>query len=242
MARLVDREGNIWFGDTKGIHRFFYGPLIRQEFPREDLGNVDFALAVDDNGAVWISSGNSGGPPKAGLFYVSGGKAQHRLPQVTTSFAYRALDKTFWFSGEGCLWHHVGKKFLRVNLPRDVAKQFAFLQAIVRDKRAGIWVSLGGYGLYWLADGIWTPYGGRNDFPKTGVMTEFADSLGRVWLGYPKSQLAVLVGDRLRVFGPSNGLQLGNITTIYGRGPEIWLGVNLGWSSSTRDTFTTSPQ
>src|SRR5258708_30775003 len=35
MAELVDREGNIWFGDTKGIHRFFYTPLIRQEFPKE---------------------------------------------------------------------------------------------------------------------------------------------------------------------------------------------------------------
>jgi len=35
MAELVDREGNIWFGDTKGIHRFFYAPLIRQEFPKE---------------------------------------------------------------------------------------------------------------------------------------------------------------------------------------------------------------
>jgi hypothetical protein len=34
MAELVDRKGNIWFGDAKGLHRFFYTPLIRQEFPR----------------------------------------------------------------------------------------------------------------------------------------------------------------------------------------------------------------
>ena len=33
-AQLVDREGNIWYGDYKGIHRFFYTPLIRQEFSK----------------------------------------------------------------------------------------------------------------------------------------------------------------------------------------------------------------
>jgi hypothetical protein len=38
MAGLVDREGNIWIGDTKGIHRFFSTPLIRQEFPKETSG------------------------------------------------------------------------------------------------------------------------------------------------------------------------------------------------------------
>jgi signal transduction histidine kinase len=147
---------------------------------------------------------------------------------VTSSFAYRAPDRTFWFSGEGCLWHLVGHDFARVNLPREVANQFAFLQAITKDERGGIWVSFGGHGLYRLADGIWTPYGGRNDLPKTGVMTELTDSLGRVWFGYPKSHLAVLDGDRVRVFGPSEGFQLGNVTAIYGRGSEIWIGGEFG--------------
>src|SRR5208283_2575233 len=61
-------------------------------------------------------------------------KAQRRLPQVTSSFAYRAPDRTFWFSGEGCLWHLVGHDFARVNLPREVANQFAFLQAITKER------------------------------------------------------------------------------------------------------------
>ena len=78
MAQLVDREGNIWFGDTKGIHRFSYSPLNRQEFPKEALGQLDFAVAADDNGAVWISSRTD--IPKANLYYVSGGKAAASPP------------------------------------------------------------------------------------------------------------------------------------------------------------------
>jgi PAS domain S-box-containing protein len=227
MAQVVDREGNIWFGDAKGIHRFSYSPLNRQEFPKEALGYLDFAVAADDNGAVWISSRTD--IPKANLYYVSGGRAQRRGPQVVSAFAYRAPDRTLWFSGKGCLWHLVGHDFVRVNLPREMANQFYSLQAIAGDQQGGIWVSFGRHGLYRLADGIWTPYGGRDDIPKTGALISgFTDSLGRVWFGYLKSQLVVLDGDRVRVFGPSDGLQVGAILAIHGRGSEIWIGGEFG--------------
>jgi signal transduction histidine kinase/ligand-binding sensor domain-containing protein len=235
MAQLVDREGNIWFGDVKGIHRFSYSPLNEQEFPKEAFGNMDFAVAADDNGAVWISS--HANFSKGDLDYVSGGKAQRRLPLVISSFAYRAPDRTFWFSGIGCLWHLVGHDFVRVNLPRERANQFFFLQTITQDRQGGIWVSFG-HGLYRLADGSWTPYGGRDDLPKTGILIiEFTDSLGRVWFGYSKNQLAVLDGDRVRVFGPSDGLQLGNITAIQGRGSEIWIGGEFGLEQFDQGRF-----
>jgi signal transduction histidine kinase/ligand-binding sensor domain-containing protein len=225
-AVLVDREGNVWFGDTKGIHRFFYTPLIRQEFPKEASESADFAVVADDNGAVWVSSGNTA--VKADLYYVLGGKAERRVAQVTSSFAYRAPDKTFWFSGEGCLWHVVGHDFVRVDLPAEIANQFNFLQTITGDQQGGVWVSFGRHGLYRLANGIWTPYGGRADVPKGGMTVEFTDSLGRVWFGYMSGQLAVLDGDRVRVFGPSDGLQMGTVLAVYGRGSEIWIGGELG--------------
>jgi hypothetical protein len=91
-----------------------------------------------------------------------GGKAERRLPQVKAYFIYRAPDKTFWFSGERCLWHLVGDDFVRVDLPPEVVNQSAFLQTITADQQGGIWVSFGRHGLYRLANGIWTPFGGRN--------------------------------------------------------------------------------
>jgi hypothetical protein len=95
MAELVDREGNIWFGDTKSLHRFFYTPLIRQEFPNVTSGNADFAVVADDHGAIWISFSSGGAGEKAALYHVLGGKAERRPRQVISSFAYRAPDKMF---------------------------------------------------------------------------------------------------------------------------------------------------
>jgi PAS domain S-box-containing protein len=236
-AGLVGREGNIWFGDTKGIHRFFYTPFIRQEFPKEKSGSSKLALVADDNGAVWISFGSLGNTFKAELYHVLGGKAERRLPQVTSSFAYRAPDKTFWFSGEHCLWHLVGGDFVRVNLPPEMVNQFEFLQTITGDQQGGIWVSFGRHGLYRLANGSWTPYGGREDIPKAAILFEFTDSLGRVWFGYMNSQLAVLDGDRVRRFGPGDDLQVGNITSIYGRGSKIWIGGEFGLEQFDQGRF-----
>ncbi len=227
MAELVDREGNIWFGDSRGIHRLFYTPLIRQELLKETPGS-DFALVADDKGAVWISF-NSGNTLEADLFHILGSKVEHRLPQVTSSFAYRAPDKTFWFSGKGCLWHLVGKDFIRVDLPPEMVNQSELLQTIAEDQQGGMWVSFGRRSLYRLINGSWTPFGGRNDLPKTGrIMVAFTDSLGRVWFGNVNGQLTVLDGDRVHVFRPGDDLQVGNITAIYGRGPEIWIGGEFG--------------
>ena len=42
------------------------------------------------------------------LYRVTGGKVEFQKDQRgVTNFAYRAPDKTFWFAGEGGLWHMV---------------------------------------------------------------------------------------------------------------------------------------
>jgi PAS domain S-box-containing protein len=235
-AQFVDREGNIWFGDIGGLHQFFYTPLIRQEFSKETSGNTAFSVVVDDHGAVWISFGTAVGI-KGNLVHIVGGKAELHPLQVTTGLAYRAPDKTFWFSGERCLWHLVGDDLVRVDLPPELADHYGFMQLITGDRRGGIWISLGPHALYRLADGNWTPYGGRNDLPKTGVIAAFTDSLGRVWFGSVKSQLAVLDGDQVRQFGPSDGLQVGNILAIYGRGSQIWIGGEFGLEQFDQGRF-----
>jgi signal transduction histidine kinase/ligand-binding sensor domain-containing protein len=227
-GKLVDREGSIWFGDYKGIHRFFYSPLVKQELPETVTGLVSFNVVSVDDGAVWITAGNHGGPTN--LCYVANGRVKllQKSPGDLLSFAYRSSDKTLWMGGAEGLWRLVDANLVRVDLPKEMAGQSAFLQTITRDRGGGMWVSFGRHGLYRLAQGVWTSYGGREDLPKTGVVIEFTDSLGRVWFGYTKSQLAVLDDDHVQVFGPNDGIRVGNITSIYGRGAEIWIGGEFG--------------
>jgi signal transduction histidine kinase/ligand-binding sensor domain-containing protein len=221
-AQLVDREGNIWFGTPTGLHRLFYSPLTKLELP---LGT--FALAPGDDGAIWIAAERR---PYLYLYRVFEGKVDTflKVKSAYLNFIYRAPDKALWLGGDGGIWRLAGRNLVRIVVPPELAKQTSFLQAITEDQRGGMWISFGSRGLYRLAQGAWTAYGGRADLPKTRLLTELTDSLGRVWFGYEKNQLAVLDGDLVRVFGPHDGVKVGNITAIYGRGAETWIGGEFG--------------
>jgi len=234
-AWLVDREGNVWFSDDTGIHRFFYAP-----FTRLNLSSVKgpFAIAADDDGGMWVGAWGTSVPD---LYHLANGKIDtlHVPNSGYWMLAYRAADKTFWFAGAGGLWHLVHGKLVRIALPKEMSDQSIYLQVITSDRAGGVWVSFTRRGLYRYEKGVWTLSGGRRDFPRPDVVSEFTDSLGRVWFGYTRSQLAVLDGDRVQVFLPSDGIRVGTITAIYGRGSQIWIGGEFGLQQFDNGRFHT---
>jgi signal transduction histidine kinase/ligand-binding sensor domain-containing protein/DNA-binding NarL/FixJ family response regulator len=221
FAMLVDREGNVWFGDRTGVHRFSYSPVIKLQLPKE---NPYFALAPDAGGVVWIVAGNY---ESSILYRVAADKDQEKSRENVQHFAYRARDNTLWFGGQAGLWHMVNGSLTRVDFPHELADKADRLQTITEDRSGGMWVSFGLFGLYRYANGVWTPYGSLRDLPP-GALIAFSDKLGRVWFGYPNGRLALVDGARVQVFGPSDGIRVGNITAIYGRGPQVWIGGEFG--------------
>ena len=122
-ARLVDREGSIWIGDPSGVHRFSYSPLMQLATPQNATGPY-FALAPDEGGVGVDQRWNRNG--SSTLYRVAGGKAEFQKAQRgLTNFAYRAPDKTFWFGGEGGLWHMVNGRLTRIELPPAMADKLS---------------------------------------------------------------------------------------------------------------------
>jgi signal transduction histidine kinase/ligand-binding sensor domain-containing protein len=232
FAFLVDREGTVWFGDSKGIHRFSYSPLMHQPFPK--LAPT-FALTADEGGAVWVVAGDYNATT---VYRVADGEATEKSQQNLQNFAYRAPDGSVWFGGKAGLWRAVNGRLRRIELPPELARNAIGPRAITQDRAGGMWVSAGAI-LYRYADGMWTANGGRGDFPKQLILVEFTDRAGRVWFGSSRSRLALLDGDRLLTFGPSDGLRVGNITAIYGRESAIWIGGEFGLQQFDKGRFST---
>lgn len=222
---LIDREGNIWFCNGNGVHRFFHASFVKQEGIVEDQAP---AVAADENGGVWMTGTSESGLTK--LYRLIDGtiyNAECGDPAVW-GLAYRAPDRTLWFGGERGLCHLVDQVPHRIAFPTELAGQERFLNTLTEDRAGGLWVSFGRHGLYRLADGEWTSFGGRQDLPRTPATIIFTDSLWRIWFGYPLNRLSVLDGDKVRVFGPSDGVRVGNVTAISGREPGIWIGGEFG--------------
>jgi signal transduction histidine kinase/ligand-binding sensor domain-containing protein len=234
QACLIDREGNVWFADERGVHRFFYIPFFKQE----GFESGSSAIAADDGGAVWIGRWGS---RKNKLYRVTDGRIDTLdfRSRIGWEVAYRAVDGTFWIGGTGGLWHLIHGRPLQIALPKEMADQAAYLQTITEDRAGGLWVSFGRHGLYRLADSRWTSFGGREDLPRTGVVFEFTDSLRRVWFGFTKNQVAVLDGEKVRVFGPDDGIRVGNVTAISGRGLGVWIGGEFGLQEFDNGRFRT---
>jgi ligand-binding sensor domain-containing protein len=112
FSSLVDREGNVWFGDQSGVHRFFYSPLIRQELPN---ATEYVSVAADDQGAVWIATV---GGDNFKLFLVANDQVEPRAapaaPGGSLGFAYRSPDKTLWLGGSNGLWRLVEGRWARL--------------------------------------------------------------------------------------------------------------------------------
>ncbi len=236
MQAIVDREGNIWFADGAGLHRFFYVPFYEQVLPVKKSA----AIAADDDGAVWVAFWSSLTSDK--LYWVKKGRIGilDFRNKIEWGAAYRANDKTFWFGGSGGLWHLVRGKPFQVALPKELAEHAFYLQAITEDRTGGLWISFGRFGLYRFADEVWTSFGQRRNLPRAGPLAEFTDKLGRVWFGYSgftKVRLAILDGNKVRTFSSSDGAPVGNVTAISGRGPGVWIGGEFGLEEFDGERF-----
>jgi len=244
-ATLIDREGSLWMGSPMGMHRLSYSPLVRQQVPAAHLGLS--MVAPDEGGAVWITAADGQG--ESAIYRVRDGKVESErwLPGVS-SFAYRAPDGTHWFAGEGGLWHLVGDRFVRLDLPPEWAAQARFMVTMTHDGSGGYWISVSGAGLYRLKDGTWMKYRpapqlppeeARKLCPGSGALVTFTDPANRIWLGCTKGQVAVIDGETETSFGAKEGVQGGNITAIYGRGSALWIGGELGLQQYDNGRFQT---
>jgi len=241
VAYLVDREGDIWVAQTNAVYRFFYRPLIRVDFHVLNGGQVGPAVvSAGDDGAVWLALST-----KLQLFSHGAtvvlpkpfGPLHGARTPVWLECAFADSKNTLWVAYATGLWHFSDGTWKQIKPPPGMAGKFTDAQAMTEDRSGGLWLSFGRYGLFRLADGHWIAYGGHKNLPKIGVVSEFTDSLGRVWFGYVDNVLAMLDGNRVRVLGPKQGVEVGNITAIEGRGDAVWIGGEFGLERLEDDRF-----
>jgi signal transduction histidine kinase/ligand-binding sensor domain-containing protein len=232
VAYLVDREGDIWVAQANAVYRFFYRPLIRVDFHASNGGQAGPAVvSAGDDGAVWLALSTELQLFSHGATFVLPkpfGPLHGARAPVWLECAFVDSHNTLWVAFASGLWHFSDGTWKQIKLPPGMARMFPHAQAMTEDRSGGLWLSFGRYGLFRLADGHWIAYGGYNNLPKIGVVSEFTDPLGREWFGYVDNVLAMLDGDRVQVFGAKQGVEIGNITAIEERGDAMWIGGEFG--------------
>jgi signal transduction histidine kinase/ligand-binding sensor domain-containing protein len=99
------------------------------------------------------------------------------------------------------------------------------IRAITQDRSGRLWMSMGSATFRWEGS-RWTSLESLGG-PKGPATAEYSDSQGRIWFGFTNT-IAMLDGDNVRVFSGKDGIRLGAVTSIGGKGTKIWVGGEFG--------------
>lgn len=217
LCLLEDREGNIWIGTAGGLDRFRSRDVQQVELGSND-GSV--GLAAAEGGRVWATT-EFGGLFRIGDSVESFGPVGQRSTHV-----HRDREGVVWIGTRDALWRIDGKSH-PTEVPRPDAAELGSgiadvpIHAIAKDRAGVLWVSIVTRGAYRRLGDRWVRV---PDTLGARIMSMGNDSDGRLWIGYIERGAARIDGDEVRSFTPENGLSIGPVISIFGRGPRVWLG------------------
>jgi signal transduction histidine kinase/ligand-binding sensor domain-containing protein len=213
-----DREKNVWVTSSRGLDQFRWSKLSPVELA---------------DGATYISMGED---PSGGLIVgserlmrtVDGALTRVLSPPSRIECIYRDPLDRVWLGGVDGLWRLSGDHFLAYPLPRGLTPSGHNVQAMTLDRFGSLWVSFDRNGVYQLKGSSWTRSGGLLNFPTDPPLIETTDAEGRTWFGYRDNLVAMLDGTKLSLFTPQQGVNLGNVISVYGARGHIWIGGDKG--------------
>jgi len=216
---IGDREGSIWIATTRGIDQFRKSVLTPVNLPQGAATYI--ALVADAAGRLLVGSDR--------LMRVTDGSAEVIDGAPThVECAYRDPNGVIWLGGRNGLWHVSGTRFISTALPPGLDLLAHNVQAITMDRAGALWVSFVNSGVFRLNHGMWSRFGSVAELPQVPAIIELTDSAGRIWFGYTANRIALLDGTRVSIFGLSDGLDIGNVISIYDHDGEIWIGGQSG--------------
>ena len=228
---LEDKEGNMWVGTRKGIHRFRRRNVYRAPFP-VGVAEADLSLVAGDDGAVW--AGVEGEP----LMEVRNGAVSTIGVHRHVVCMYRDHAGDLWIGAASTLTKLSKTGFQEIGVPTGLRPGERWkVRAITQDGSADIWVSIVQNGVFRLKDKVWSQYGGLAALPQLTALTLTTDGEGRVWFGYTENRIARFDGKAVRTFSTAQGLDVGNVTAVAARTGRIWVGGQYGLARFTGDRF-----
>jgi signal transduction histidine kinase len=219
-----DREGNVWIGTSAGLNRFRRNRLLT--LPLQTIFNHP-AIAPLTGGGIWAGD-------RIGALHALGPEGERRnVLSARISALYRDPDGVLWAGNDEEVWSVDGGRMERYPLPPEASSYE--VQALCRAEGGGLWVSVVRAGLYLLKDGRWrrqpapplATAAGVADldlFPTT--LTAGAD--GALWAGYVRNTIARMAGGKTVLYGAEQGLELGQVLTLYRHGTQLWAGGERG--------------
>ena len=225
---LEDREGNVWASSSKGLDRFSSRPFISVELPAP---YSNLTLLTGESGEVWVAT-----TIRNSLLRVSGEKIIKEGGPMEVASVFRDSGGTTWWGNSDGIWKQDsnGFKFF----PRPKSLSGGIWEIFPADDPGGLWARMGDTGLVHFNNGVWAERETPKGLPQKGPSCSFRDQQGRIWLGYSNGGVYFLEGGQVQAFSRNDGIDIGKVKVIRGRGAQIWLGGETGLAMFNNGRFS----
>lgn len=230
-----DRDENIWIGTVKGLDRLRRYRLAPVDF-EQPLNQA--ALAPDPGGGVWVSTNERG----ARRFDAAGRPTPALGPTFMAAAA--GADGQPRMATRAGIWSPPATRQAPVGPPPELVKGGTDLRALALDRDGVWWAGILGHGIYLYQNGRWSPARARYPaLPDERAMALYRDGRGRLWIAYAHNRLALVEGGKVTLFGAADGLQLGNVLSMYGMRAQFWVAGERGaaWFDGHRFVMLRGP-
>jgi signal transduction histidine kinase/ligand-binding sensor domain-containing protein len=230
-----DREGNIWVGCSNGLIQFRYDAVVPVLLPPT---YQKLTLLAGKHGGLCVGTINH----KPLLEIRREGLTPENMAEGVSS-VLRTSNGDVWWGARTGIWRQRGNQFKLFPLPKSAVPDWMW--DIIPDRAAGgLWIKLGDVGFVHFKQGVWNLHAWPKGVPtvggtfRYGPSASYDDRSGRIWLGYTSGQVIVLDGAKVTVYSEKQGLDVGRIKVIRGRGQHIWAGGELGLMFFSKGHFS----
>lgn len=232
---LDDREGNLWITTENGVDRFRESRITTVALPPVIKDGISVRAGHD--GILWVSNYKEKVAPVSKTFGLTPDGVWIDAPPSHVSSSASAPDGSIWFGSFKALWRLKQGQWRSWPMPAEFDE--LDVQALVVDGGGRLWVSVPRHGVFVFRDGQWQPGGGVAALAGRPAVSMFADDRQRLWFGYPASHISVLEGTSLREFGPKDGLEVGNVTSMAYHKGRLYVGGDQGLAVLEGEKFHT---
>lgn len=221
-----DREGNIWFGTTRGLDRFRENKATPFSAKEGLMQDRELAVTSTRQGTVWIINYAE----NLVQHFLGGRIVSQTLPPYSRFDSTRVLSlcsnkNRIWLGGSFSLAEGVDGKFSYLRAPGTSGT--SAVEAITTDSSGNLWTVIwegGKSRLARLRKGTWTEFSNSPELPVTRCRVLFGDSSGRVWLGFESGEVVVYQNERFQRYSTkSDGLFPGKVLSITEQSGHIWV-------------------
>lgn len=213
-ALFEDRERNIWVATESGLDRFRKPRLSGVAVPPHSVG-VGRSIAGGPGSSAWVDHFMLAGPEAEPRSYAP---AHRKLITVL----HRAPDGALWGAGDGELWTLGSTGLRQLPLPAFLPDK-ANLATLTQDRAGTIWIGAGRHGAYKRNGDAWVTVAGLPNVGSSSPSIMVTDARGRVWIGYNNNHLAIVDGNKVKTYGPAQGLAIGAIAQIIPISDGAWV-------------------